>query len=78
MLLVIPAVFLGLGYLVYGRSARSVSTFEDKQLIVERIIDHPVESIQTIWSQDDAAMSDYFSCNGGKYSKAVSTTATVA
>jgi hypothetical protein len=61
MLLVLPVAFAMLLYFVYDREARETTSFAGKEIVVEKIIAHPVEALETIWSEDDAAMADYFS-----------------
>jgi hypothetical protein len=48
-------------YFVYDREARGHGSFEQKKLILDKAVHNPIEAIQSIWSEEDAAMCDYFS-----------------
>jgi hypothetical protein len=61
VLLVVPVAFAMLLFFVYDRDARLTTSFAGKELVVEQIVAHPVDALETIWSEDDAAMADYFS-----------------
>jgi hypothetical protein len=61
MLLILPVAFAVLLFFVYDRDARLTKSLEGKELIAQKIVAHPIQALETIWSEDDAAMSDYFS-----------------
>jgi hypothetical protein len=61
ILLVLPIAIVMLLFLVYDREARLANSFADKEVVAQRLSEHPLDALATIWSEDDAAMCDYFS-----------------
>ena len=61
LLLGVASVLAGLLFLAYSRQTRTLHTFDQKVAVVSQMSAHPLDSIATIWTEDDASMADYFS-----------------
>lgn len=61
LLLMVPVIVIGLFLAAYSRESRNANTIEEKIHILNKMTSDPAKSIGSIWSEDDAAMTDYMS-----------------